>query len=104
MAQLSSKIKANDDILNKHDVVKRQSQQSCECKDGAPGPQGKDGIPGPQGPPGNKGETGDTGLQGPRGDAGHRGPRGPIGMQLLTYNIIITGTVYNYVAIYVLYR
>ena len=52
---------------NKHDVVKRQSEQNCQCKDGSPGPRG---------PPGNKGEMGIKGL---KGDTGHPGPRGDVG-------------------------
>ena len=43
---------------NKHDVVKRQSEQNCQCKDGTPGPRG---------PPGNKGEMGIKGLKGDTG-------------------------------------
>ena len=71
--------------LNKHDVVKRQSDQNCQCKDGTPGPRG---------PPGNKGEMGikgDTGPPGPRGDTGDRGPRGIIGIQLYNYTNVISG-------------
>ena len=65
---------SNDNI---HDVVKRQTEQNCQCKDGSPGPIG---------PPGNKGEMGIKGLKGdtsppgPRGDTGDRGPRGIIGI------------------------
>ena len=75
---IPSQDRGNDNSLNKHDVVKRQSEQNCPCKDG---------IPGPKGPPGNKGELGlkgDTGSPGPRGDAGDRGPRGVIGKYLHT--------------------
>ena len=61
----------SDNSLNKHDVVKRQSDQNCQCKDG---------FPGPIGPPGDKGVKGDTGPSGPRGDTGYRGQRGPIGI------------------------
>ena len=47
--QLHTKInKDNDEIL--HDVVKRQTGNDCQCKDG---------IPGPMGPPGSKGEMGE---------------------------------------------
>ena len=52
--------KDNDEIL--HDVLKRQTGNDCQCKDG---------IPGPKGPPGKKGEMGERGhpgRQGKRGD------------------------------------
>ena len=61
--------------LNKHDVVKRQSDQ-CQCKDGSPGPQGPSGNKGEIGMEGKQGRKGDAG---PPGDVGHRGPRGIIG-------------------------
>ena len=50
--------KSND---NQHDVVKRESQQCCQCS------------PGPRSPPGNKGETGMDGKQGIKGDTGTPG-------------------------------
>ena len=75
-------------ILNKHDVVKRQSDQNCQCKDGSPGPAGP---PGDKGEMGIKGLKGDTGPPGPRGDIGDRGPRGKIGIQLYNYTNVISG-------------
>ena len=87
--------KGKDDTFNKHDVVKRQSQETCHCKDGSPGPQG---------PPGYKGETGnkgDTGPAGPKGDTGQRGQRGQIGMQLLASQLC---TILSCNCMYVLYR
>ena len=56
---------------NSHDVVKRESQQCCQCKDGSPGPIGS---PGNKGEMGIKGVKGDTGPPGPRGDDGDQGP------------------------------
>ena len=76
------------DNLNKHDVVKKQTEQNCQCKDGSPGPRG---TPGNKGEMGIKGLKGDTGPPGPRGDAGHRGQRGPIGIQLYNYTNAISG-------------
>jgi len=63
------KDKVNTD--NKHDVVKRQLEQNCTCKDGSPGPRG---------PPGIKGEIGMEGKQRRKGDTGPPGPRGPRGV------------------------
>ena len=71
----------SDNILNKHDVIKRQSDQKCQCKDGSPGPRGNKGEKGMEGKQGRKG---DTGSRGPRGDVGDRGQRGSIGIQ--SYN------------------
>ena len=51
-------IQEKNDDSTQHDVIKRQSEQSCQCKNGNPGPIG---------PPGNKG---DTGSPGPRGYTG----------------------------------
>jgi len=50
--------------ITHHDVVKRQSEQSCQCKNGNPGPIGPPGSKGGRGSPGPKG---DTGAQGPQG-------------------------------------
>ena len=73
--------KGNNNILNKHDTIKRQSQsESCQCKDGSPGPRGL---------PGNKGEMGMKGKQGARGDPGDRGPQGIIGTNSCMYYVII---------------
>ena len=55
-------IQEKNDDSTQHDVVKRQSKQSCQCKNG---------IPGPVGPPGNKR---DIGSPGPRGYTGAQGP------------------------------
>ena len=74
--QIWFSLKGKDDNLNKHDLVKRQSDQNCQCKDGSPGPRGP---PGNKGGIGIKGFKGDTGPPGLRGDAGDRGPRGMIG-------------------------
>ena len=52
-----------------HEMMKRQSEQNCQCKDGSPGPRG---------PPGNKGEIGMEGKQGRKGDTGTPGPRGDV--------------------------
>ena len=80
-----------DNSLNKHDVVKRQSDQNCQCKDGTPGPSGPPGNKGEMGMEGKQGRKGDTGPPGPRGDAGDRGPRGIIGIQLYNYTNVISG-------------
>ena len=86
-----------NDNINKHNLIKRQSEQNRQCKDG---------IQGPRGPPGNKGEMGikgpkgDTGYSGPRGDAGDRGLRGRIGVQLCSYTTILMSylvTVHSYI-------
>ena len=55
--------------------AKRQSDNKCQCTDGAPGPRG---------PPGVKGSMGREGDPGPRGDPGDRGPRGVIGVLKLS--------------------
>ena len=71
--------------MNKHDVVKRQSEQYCQCKDGNPGPRDP---PGSKGMEGKQGCKEDTGPPGPRGDTGHRGQRGSIGRYaFITCNI-----------------
>ena len=77
-----------------HDVVKRQSEQSCQCKDGSPGPIGP---PGNKGQMGVEGRKGDIGPPGPRGDTGYRGPRGTIG-------IYCYKTLQLHVAIYLVLR
>ena len=82
MLQLFSQAK-DDKILTKHDAVKRQSEQNCQCKDGSPGPKGPPGIKGEIGMEGKQGRKGDTGPLRPRGDPGHRGPRGIIGSYLV---------------------
>ena len=74
---ISSQGKGN--TLNKHDVVKRQSEQNCQCKDGSPGPKGLPGNKGEKGMQGKQGRNGDTGPPGPRGDVGDRGQRGRLG-------------------------
>ena len=78
--KIQFQVKANDDSLNKHGVVKRQSEQNCQCKDGSPGPRG---TPGNKGEVGIKGVKGDTGPTGPRGDVGDRGSRGLIGSYIV---------------------
>ena len=70
----------SDNSFNKYDVVKRQSDQNCQCKDGIPGPRGPPGNKGKIGKEGKQGLKGDTGPPGSRGDAGDRGPRGKIGI------------------------
>ena len=72
--------KSHDDTFEKHDVVKRQSEQNCQCKDGSPGPRGPPGNKGEIGMESKQGRKGDTGPPGPRGDAGDRGPQGRIGI------------------------
>ena len=62
------------------DVVRRQTVQQCQCKDGIDGPPGEKGGKGDQGLPGVDGTKGDKGHAGPIGDPGIRGPRGPIGI------------------------
>ena len=87
--QFSNSIQSKDDNgLNKHDVVKRQTEQNCQCKDGSPGPIGP---PGDKGEKGTEGVKGVTGPQGPKGDTGYRGTRGPIGIQLYNYTNVISG-------------
>ena len=77
---LDSQNKSNDYTLDQLDVVKRQSGQNCQCKDGSPGPKGPPGNKGEMGVEGKQGHKGDTGPPGPRGDTGDRGPRGIIGI------------------------
>ena len=78
--------KEKDNNLSKHDLINRQSEQNCQCKDGIPGPrgprgsEGKVGMKGKQGRKRKMGLKGDTGPPGPRGDAGDRGPWRIIGM------------------------
>ena len=74
--------KRSDNTLNKHDVVKRQTEQNCHCKDGNPGLRGPPGNKGEIGMKGKQGAKGDTGSSGPRGDTGDRGSQGRIGVQL----------------------
>lgn len=49
--QLDSSLKSSDD----NDIVKRQTENNCQCKDG---------LPGPKGPPGSKGAQGKRGKKG----------------------------------------
>lgn len=49
-------------------VVRRQTSDGCQCKDGLPGPRGPEGRKGEQGTPGQKGNLGEI------------GPRGLVGM------------------------
>ena len=72
-------------------MVKRQSEQNCQCKDGSPGPRGPPGNKGEIGMEGKEGHKGDTGPTGPRGDARNRGPRGKIGMQYVRIYTDTTG-------------
>ena len=64
MPNLLSIFKEKDDNLNKHDLIKRQSEQNCQCKDG---------IPGPRGPPGSEGKVGMEGKQGRKGEMEMKG-------------------------------
>ena len=45
-----------------HQDVKRQSENDCQCKDGAPGPAGEKGQPGEPGKKGRRGQKGPQGL------------------------------------------
>ncbi|XP_065912463.1 short-chain collagen C4-like isoform X4 [Dysidea avara] len=86
--QVNSQTGANYGNTNSHQDVKRQSENDCQCKDGAPGPAGEKGQPGepgkkgrrgqkgPQGPSGMKGESGPNGLRGEMGNKGERGNNG----------------------------
>ena len=71
--------KYNDNTINKHDVVKRQSEENCQCKDGNPGLMGPPGNKGEKGVEGKQGRKGDTGPPGPRGDTGNQGLQGSTG-------------------------
>ena len=89
--KLYFRFKGENDNPNNHDLIKRQSEQNCQCKDGSPGPsgppgsKGEMGFKGLKGEKGDKGNIGDTGPPGTRGDAGDRGPRGIIGI-VYTYD------------------
>jgi len=48
----------NDNTINTHRDVKRQSGNDCQCKDGEPGPTGEKG---------DRGQRGRTGSAGPIG-------------------------------------
>ncbi|XP_065912488.1 short-chain collagen C4-like isoform X7 [Dysidea avara] len=73
--QVNSQTGANYGNTNSHQDVKRQSENDCQCKDGAPGPAGEKGQPGE---PGKKGRRGQKGPQGP---TGHPGPQGGLGLK-----------------------
>ena len=78
--------------FNNAAITKRQSQNECECKNGAPGPRGPPGLKGGIGKEGRKGDVGPLGL---RGDVGDRGPRGLIGTAYFTITLCST---FNYSA------
>jgi len=84
---IQTKDKENTD--NRHDVVKRQSEQNCQCKDGSPGPKGAPGNEGEKGMEGKQGHKGDTGPPGQKGDVGHQGSRGKRGFNCYTTKLKI---------------